>query len=71
MDTGLLSLEVGGVNSFLPVSKLQGQRETLLNVHNVLEILHAGILRELTANIIVSIVIAILKVREWRLRETP
>ena len=71
MDTGLLSLEMGGVNSFLPVSKLQCQRETLLNVHNVLEILHAGILSELTANITVSIVIAILKVREWRLRETP
>lgn len=55
---------MGENSSFLPVSKLQGQRETLLNVHNVLEILHTWILSELTADIIVSISVTILKVRQ-------
>lgn len=55
---------MGENSSFLPVSKFQGQRETLLNVHNGLEILHMWILSELTADIIVSITVTILKVRE-------
>ena len=54
---------MGENSSFLPVSKFQGQRETLLNVHNGLEILHMWILSELTADIIVSITVTILKVR--------
>ena len=46
------------------MSKFQGQRETLLNVHNVLEIFHTWILSELTSDVIVSIAGTILKARE-------
>ena len=46
------------------MSKFQGQRETLLNVHNVLEILHTWILSELTSDVIVSIAGTMLKARE-------